>query len=272
MQRLHGDRQRCAPQLRVDRLGLDKILAHRDGQHVVFFGQRGVARAFQDLAGVPGRCLGQPAVRRKGYPGRRIRATTREDDLGALFKRGPVWLGAHHPDDTRGAVDHLFGGRRRGAQRAHLAGANLVFQEGLILLRVNQRHFEVEVVFAGDFPDDVGAFLQVRLCARASAGADHHRYAVGDRAAHQQFKVTLHRHPGVQALAGTQVVWAGIRTAAIDPDHVGLELERGFQRGGREPIAQDAADRHHRHRLSCFAHLEVTSIPIAMRFARAASV
>ena len=114
---------------------------------------------------------------------------------------------------------------------------------------MNQRHLEVEAVFAGNFPDDVSAFLQVGFSARTPAGADHHRYAVGECATHKQFKVALHGHPGVQAFPGAQVVRAGIRTAAINPDHVGLELERLLKRHRRESVAQDAADRHHRH---CF--------------------
>ena len=74
--------------------------------------------------------------------------------------------------------------------------ARPVFDPGLVLLRMDHRHLEVEPVLSRDLAHNIGQLLKLRLAAPAAAGAgDDDRRVVFDRRAQHQPQVALSSLP-----------------------------------------------------------------------------
>jgi len=159
VQRLHRDRQGCAGQLGIERLSLHIIGADADDQAIVHLGRRCVAGAFENLAGIPGWCRRNAVVHRQCDPGRRVGATSGKNHLRTSVQGCPMRLRTHHADDAFIAVDQFGRQCDGGAQRAGAAGSKPAFDETLVLLGVDQRHLEMQIVLARDLPHDVRAGL-----------------------------------------------------------------------------------------------------------------
>ncbi len=114
---------------------------------------------------------------------------------------------------------------------------------GFVLLSLDQRHFEVQAVFTGDFPRHVRDERQVWSATGAAAGADHQRHFRADGGAEHQLQITADGNWRAERLARPEVMRAGIDAAAVDADRIGASFQPGLQRRFGKAVAQDGGGR-----------------------------
>ena len=123
----------------------------------------------------------------------RIAGPPREHDFRAVVERPHERLGAHHADNARGAFDGRRIEHRHVFQGAYAAFLQPSADFAFFLVGMDQRHLEVEAVFARDFARELGDLLQVRIAAGAAATADHQRDFFLARRIQHEPQVAPHR-------------------------------------------------------------------------------
>jgi hypothetical protein len=96
-----------------------------------------------------------------------------------------------HAHDVRAAVDHVLVEDRGIGERPDPALAQLLLEIILLLLAVDGREPEGQLLLAGDLARDARQPLEVGIAAGSTRGADDRRYLCGARRKQYQPQVPL---------------------------------------------------------------------------------